>query len=126
MDLIHNTKNRRDFNKIKFFTLLRNSKIEEAIHLYVRKQIQIDYNGKNRIVSKQAWIKYLKKTILNKFTELVQFKVEKSFKNDEEFTFKIFMICKKVNGTLDFTEISLNNYWKDNYINKMKYNLISH
>jgi hypothetical protein len=78
------------------------------------------------MVSKQTWIKYLKRTILNKFTELVQFKVEKSFKSDEEFTFKIFMICKKANGILDFTEISLNNNWKDNYINKMKYNLISH
>ena len=36
------------------------------------------------------------------------------------------MICKKINGTLDFTEIAVQNNWEGHYINKMEYQLINH
>lgn len=127
MALLENTTKRdKNINQDMFLTLLKNSKIEEAIERYIGAYILIDYNLKKRFVPKQIWIKYLKRTILNKFTEVVQFKVEKAANQDGLSTFKIFMICKKINGTFDFTEISVNNNWEDNYINKMQYELINH
>ena len=127
MDLIEDkTKTFINSNQDIFFMLLKNSKIEMAINNYVHDNVLIDYNNRERLISKRTWIKYLKKIIFNKFTEVVQFRVEKITEVDQESTFKIFMICKKINGTLDFTEICLNNNWENNYINKMKYNLINH
>lgn len=127
MDLIENdTKTYKNINRDTFLMLLKNQKIEEAIEMYMGESIEIDYNSKQRFITKQTWLKYLKKTILNKFTEVLQFKVEKTSDTDESSVFKIFMICKKLNGTFDFTEICLNNNWENNFINKMQYKLINH
>ncbi len=127
MDLIKdNVKMNENINQDIFFGLLKNQKIKAAINAYVHKGILINYNNKERFVPKKTWIQYLNRTILNKFTEVVQFKVEKISGKDEESSFKIFMICKKLNGTLDFTEICVSNNWEDNYINKMQYKLINH
>lgn len=127
MDLIaNNTKAFRNNNQDVFFMLLKNLKIEEAIERCIDDNIEINYNSKQRCIPKITWIKYLKKTILNKFTKVVQFKVEKMINQNEESSFKIFMICKKINGTLDFTEIRVTNNWEGNSINKLQYKLISH
>ena len=90
-----------------FLNFLKSQKIEEAIDMYMSKNIEIAYNNRQRFIPKQTWIKYLRKTILNKFTEVVQFKIEKSSSLNDVSNFKIYMICKKINGTLDFTEIAL-------------------
>ncbi len=127
MELIENNARRsKNSNKDIFFILLKNSNIEAAINTYVHKNVLIDYNNKQRFIPKKTWLKYLNRNLLNKFIEVVQFKVEKTSEVNEESVIKIFMICKKLNGTLDFTEIRLNNDWKDNYINKMQLKLISH
>lgn len=127
MDLIENkTRTYKNNHQDNFFVLLKNSKIEAAIHAYVHKNILIDYNNKQRCISKLIWIKYLKKTVLNRFTEVMQFKVEKMMNQNKETSFKIFMICKKTSGTIDFTEIRVTNNWEGNCINKLQYKLISH
>ena len=109
-----------------FLNFLKSQKIEEAIDMYMSKNIEIAYNNRQRFIPKQTWIKYLRKTILNKFTEVVQFKIEKSSSLNDVSNFKIYMICKKINGTLDFTEIAVQNNWEGHYINKMEYQLINH
>ena len=126
MNLVENSTGiYKNVNHDNFFFLLKDSKIETAINEFFSRDIQIDYNNKKRLIHKKTWIKYLKKSILNKFTEVVQFKIEKA-DEDEKSSFIIFMICRRLNGALDFTEIQIVNSWEDNYINKMKYNLISH
>jgi len=119
------TKTYKSNHQYIFLMLLKSLKIESAINNYANKDVLIDYNNKKRNIPKKTWLKYLRTTILNKYTEVLQFKVEKTT-DGEEFSFKIFMICKKVNGTLNFTEINVNSGWEDNYINKMQYKLITH
>jgi len=114
-----------NINRDIFLLLLKSLKIETAVNKYVHTEILIDYNNKKRCIPKKTWLKYLRNNILNTYTEVVQFNVEKT-SGAEDFSFKIFMICKKVNGTLNFTEINVNNGWQDNYINKMQYKLITH
>ncbi len=113
-------------NQEIFFNLLKNLKIEKAIELYVNDKVQIDYNNKKRSIPKQAWIRYLRKTILSKFTKVVQFKIEKTETTNFQMVYNIHMICKKPNGTFDLTEVCINDIWEDNHINKMQYKLISH
>ena len=124
--LDRNSKSENKIDQDVFLNFLKNQKIEEAIDIYMSKNIEIEYNNKQRFIPKQTWVKYLRKTILNRLTEVLQFKVEKNEYKDGGTTFKIFMICKKINGTLEFTEIQVNNIWKENYINKMEYKLINH
>jgi hypothetical protein len=122
----NSTKTDIDINQDLFFMLLKSDKIEMAINSYAHKEILMYYNNKKRSIQKITWIKYLKKYILNKCTEVVQFKIERDGSTEEEYSIRIFMICKKINGTLDFTEIILNTNWQDNYISKMHYKLISY
>ncbi|WP_033956664.1 hypothetical protein [Psychroserpens jangbogonensis] len=119
-------KKHKSINQDIFFMLLKNQKIEEAIEKFMDEDIEIEYNSKQRFISKKIWIKYLKKTILNTSTEVVQFKVEETINPEEKFKFRIFMICKKLKGTFDLTEIRVCNIWKNNQINKMEYKLINH
>jgi len=122
------TKNKRQIKRCSdnFLMLLKSLRIEEAINAYINKEIIINYNNKQRIIPKKTWIKYLHKTILNKFTEVIQFKIESNDTHGEAMSFNIFMICKKPNGTLDFTQINIINCWKGNFINKIHYKLINH
>ncbi|OUS03585.1 hypothetical protein A9Q86_01360 [Flavobacteriales bacterium 33_180_T64] len=127
MNLIKNdTKLYKDINQDVFLMLLKNQKIEEAIEKFIDENIEINYNRKQRYISKKTWIKYLKRTLLNKSTEVIQFKIEKMLKKDENSTFRVFVICKKIKGTFDLTEISVSNIWNDNYIHKLQYKLTSY
>jgi hypothetical protein len=119
-------KNKKAINQNLFLMLLKNLKIEEAIEMYVKDDVQIDYIGKQRSVLKTTWIRYLKATLLNKLNKVVQFKIEPIGEEHDNMAFKIFMICKKHNNTFEFTEIRVVNNWQENYINKTQYQLISH
>lgn len=119
-------KNKIAINQNLFLILLKNLKIEEAIEMFVKDDVQINYTGKQRRVLKTTWIRYLKAVLLNKFNKVVQFKIESIDEEQDNMTFKIFMICKKYNNTFEFTEIRVINNWQENYINKTQYQLISH
>ena len=120
------TENKIEVNQNLFLMFLKNLKIEEAIEIFVKEEVQIDYTGKKRQILKATWVRYLKKTLLNKFNKVVQFKIEVLEEEYDNMAFKIFMICKKYNGTFEFTEIKVINNWQENYINKTQYQLISH
>jgi hypothetical protein len=127
MNLIENN-NKRQINHSSdiFLMLLKNLRIEGAINDYINEEIIINYKNKQRLISKKTWIKYLQKTLLNKFTEVVQFKIESNDSQNEAMSFNIFMICRKFNGTFNFTKVCVDNSWKNNYIYKMQYKLIDY
>lgn len=114
------------YNQNLFLMLLKKIKIEEAIEMFVKDNVEINCKGKNRLVLKKIWIRFLKRNLLNQFHNVVQFNVEILSEPNENMIFKIFMICKKYNSTLEFTEIRVVNTWKENYINKTQYELISY
>ncbi|WP_298900581.1 hypothetical protein [uncultured Psychroserpens sp.] len=128
MDLVNDNtiKTYENDNQDLFFMLLKNQKIEEAINRYIDDYLEVNYNNKQRFIPKQTWVKYIKKTILNNATEVVQFKIEKAKTKNEMYMFKIFMICKKMKGTFDLTEIQIGNLWNNNYINKLHFKLTNY
>ena len=128
MDLVTNNtiKTYKNNNQDLFFMLLKNQKIEEAIERYMDDYLEVNYNKKRRLIPKQTWIKYIKKTILNNATEVVQFKIEKTKSRNDMYRFKIFMICKKIKGTFDLTEVQISNLWNNNHINTLHFKLTNY
>jgi len=106
-----------------FLSCLKNSKFEDAIVNYFHKDILIIYNNKKRLVDKQNWIRYVKRSILNKFTDVIQFKIANIKILNEDMFFDVFMICKKHTGTLFFTEIKIQHKWDNNLIYQTTYEL---
>lgn len=115
-----------NINHDLFIMLLNGLKIEEAIDMFINEDVQIFHNSKPRNTLKQTWIRYLKMTILNKYTKIVQFKVEKFEAEHGKMAFRIFMICRTLHGTFNFTEVCVNHSWKDNFIKEIQYKLINH
>ncbi|RZN83392.1 MAG: hypothetical protein EVB11_05415 [Winogradskyella sp.] len=126
MELIENNKNVKNIKQDVFFMLLKNQRIEEAIDRFINESIEIEYNCKQRFISKKTWVKYLEKTILNKSTEVIQFEIEETMNIEEKLKLRIFMICKKLTGRVDLTEINIHNIWKGNQINKIEYKLTNY
>ncbi|MBL4605711.1 MAG: hypothetical protein JKY02_08660 [Flavobacteriaceae bacterium] len=107
----------------QFLSLLHDMKIIEAIELFMASDFEIVYNGKPRKIMKPTWLRFLKKTVFNKFFSIKQFKII-NIENDSTVTqFRIYMICRKFNGNLFFTELNIQNYWNENLITKTIYTL---
>lgn len=113
-------------NMCCFLSLLKNSKIEDALIKYFHQDILIIYNNKERLINKQNWIRYVKNNILNKFTNIIQFNISNVKTVNGYIYYNIFMICKKHNGRLDFTKIQVTQKWKNDLIYQTKYNLHSY
>lgn len=109
-----------------FIFLLKSQSVEEAIEKYIKEEVEIEFNHKNRIIPKHIWIKYLRKSILSSSTNVLQFKVDHIRSNYDKSSFKIYMICRSLNGLLSFSEISINNYWYQGSIYKLNYSIKSH
>ena len=115
-----------NINHDLFIMLLNGLKIEAAIEMFMNEDVRIYHNTKHQNTLKKTWLRYLKRTILNKYTKIVQFKVENIDAEHGKMAFKIFMICRKLNGTFNFTEVYVNHSWKDNFIKEIQYKLINH
>jgi hypothetical protein len=110
----------------QFLSLLNAVKIEEAIELHMQHTIQILLNGRSKKVSKEQWLNFLKRKFLNKFNSVVQFKITKVKSDSNQMSFLIHMICKRYTGKLFFTEIQVENHWKNNLIYRTNYKITNY
>lgn len=107
----------------QFLMLLKEMKIIEAIEIFMAPDLEIIYNNKPRKIIKSTWLRFLKKTLFNKFFSIKQFKIVNIENNTNQTQFRIYMICRKFNGNLFFTELNIQNHWDKNLITKTTYTL---
>jgi hypothetical protein len=105
----------------QFLSLLNEMKIIEAIETFTASSYEIVYNGKSRRIIKSTWLRFLKKILFNKFFSIKQFKITNTEAGADETQFRIYMICRKFNGNLFFTELNIKNHWDKNLITKTIY-----
>ena len=87
----------------------------------MQNDISIVLDGKSKNISKERWLNFLKRKFLNEFTKVVQFKITKVNNDSSQISFFIHMICKRYTGKLFFTEIHVENHWKNNLIYQTNY-----
>jgi hypothetical protein len=114
------------YELLRFVTLLKHKKVEEAIQAYMCQDLVINYNQKERAVRKSSWLKYLRTNLLNSSIKVMQFNISEIETLNNDISFKIHIICKNLKGNLFFTEVAMNNKWKNKTINKTTYSLTSH
>jgi hypothetical protein len=114
------------YELLRFVTLLKHKKVEEAIQAYMCQDLVINYNQKERAVRKSSWLKYLRTNLLNSSIKVMQFNISEIETLNNDISFKIHIICKNLKGNLFFTEVAMNNKWKNKIINKTTYSLTSH
>jgi len=118
--------NKNHFESLRFIGLLKDKKIEKAICMYMKRELIIEYNQKERIVQKNSWLKYLKRNLLKPSIQVVQFKISEIEALPNNLSFTIHLICKNLKGNLFFTEVTITNKWNNKKIHKTSYKISSH
>ena len=108
-----------------FLHLLKQLHLEEAMMKSIHPNVNIILNGKERRSSKNEWMRYIKTKVLNRFNRVVQFDITNVEIDKQTMSFHIFMACRKYNGEWFFTEIHVNNIWKNNRIIQTEYKTIN-
>ncbi|MGH1387577.1 hypothetical protein [Kordia sp.] len=121
-----NHTNENSYESSQFIALLKHKKVEKAICTYMKHELTIEYNQKERIVHKNSWLKYLKGNLLKPSIKLVQFEISEIESLHNNLSFTIHLICKNLKGNLFFTEVTMHNKWSNKKIHKTTYKITSH
>jgi hypothetical protein len=107
-----------------FFSMLKMGKIDNLITLFYNEQIFLSINNDEKVIQKNTANKIWLRATRN--VHILQFKIVDIIKKGNKLSYKIYLITKNKENSIDFSLHSVTNKWEDNLITQHKHIIINH